>query len=280
MPSLKKNFFFKKKGVERSRTPPLLEGGVCVCVRTGEMRASNVLLWAGVVVATAEAQLTYKMVHDKHGRRMVASVHKARAPVPSPSPLPEPAHATLSDEQVQMLFNEAERRCDEAFAHAKREADERVEMATDVANALLKNMWTSMLLGTLSILGWTASLTLANLWLLRNLKKVTDALTFRTGEATRTRLMLRSQDGNDDLEEEDDSLTAARHRNARKERTSASGILAEAAAVATKAKTPSTCCKASALSSQSSQSQRRKGKPRANQTQNGSNSDDDGVLAE
>ena len=254
-------------------------------VWTAGMRPLGVALWTGVLVATAEAQLTYKLIFDKHGRKMVASrepvasAHKVHAPVPSPSPLPEPAYATLSDEQVKMLFNEAERRCDEAFAHAKREADERVEMATDVANALLKNMWTSMLFGTLSILGWTASLTLANLWLLRNLKKVTDALTFRTGEATKTRLMLRSQDGNDDLEEEDETLTAARHRNARKERTSASGVLAEAAAIATKAKTPSASCKASSSQSQS-QSQRRKGKHRTNQNQNNSHSDDDGVLAE
>jgi hypothetical protein len=207
------------------------------------------------------------MVHDQHGRRVVATAtttHKvAHASVPSPSPSPTPtAWATLSDEQVKTLFNEAERRCDEAFEHVKREADERVEVATEVATALLNKMWTSMLFGTLSILGWTASLTFANLWLLRNLKKVTDALTLRTGEGTKTRLMLRSQDGIDDLEEEDDALAAARRRNVRKERTTASGVLAEAAANAAKAK-PS--------------SQRRKGKHSA---KNNSDSDNDGVLAE
>lgn len=240
------------------------------------MRRVRHAAWMSAVLATASAQLTYKMVHGPNGRRMVAtapSVSSAPSvppipstPLPSPSPTPT-GWATLSDEQVKMLFNEAERRCDEAFDHVKREADERVEMATEVATAMLKNMWTSMLFGTLCVLGWTASLTLANLWLLRNLKKVTDALTFGTGEGTKSRLMLRSQDGNDDLEQEDDALAAARRRNVRKDRTTASGVLAEAAANAAKTN----------AASSSASSQRRKGKHRA---KNHSDSDDGAALAE
>ena len=250
---------------------------VLVCVyasvpQRARMRRVRHAVWMSAVLATASAQLTYKMVHGPNGRRMVAtapSTHRsadASTPLPSPSPTPT-GWATLSDEQVKMLFNEAERRCDEAFDHVKREADERVEMATDVATAMLKNMWTSMLFGTLCVLGWTASLTLANLWLLRNLKKVTDALTFGTGEGTKSRLMLRSQDGNDDLEEEDDALAVARRRNVRKDRTTASGVLAEAAANAAKTN----------AASSSASSQRRKGKHSA---KNHSDSDDGAVLAE